>query len=157
MPEAAHPVTERLSALAATMRDGGARVGLGELLSSHRALSAVDAASRTDAYFALRAALCSTRAELALFDEAFDTVFAEAGEDRGPLADLAGIPSAILPRAGVPGPDPRPAELELRAGPGRLERDGAAADQGLRALHRRRARRRPRAARAPGRAAGRSA
>ncbi len=117
MPEAAHPVTERLSALAATMRDGGARVGLGELLSSHRALSAVDAASRTDAYFALRAALCSTRAELALFDEAFDTVFAEAGEDRGPLADLAGIPSAILPRAGVPGPDPRPAELELQPVP----------------------------------------
>ena len=78
---------------------------------------AVDAASRTDAYFALRAALCSSRAELALFDDAFDTVFAESDEDRGPLADLAGIPSAILPRTDVPGPDPRSAELELQPVP----------------------------------------
>ena len=38
------------------MRAAGAHVGLGELLAAHRALAAVDAASREDAYLALRAA-----------------------------------------------------------------------------------------------------
>ncbi len=65
------------------MRAGGARVGVGELLAAHRALAAVDPSSREDAYFALRAALCSTRAELALFAEAFASVFADRGA-RGP-------------------------------------------------------------------------
>ena len=67
---------QRLGRLAAHMRAAGAHVGLGELLAAHRALAAVDAASREDAYLALRAALCSSRADLAVFAAAFDAVFA---------------------------------------------------------------------------------
>ena len=101
-PEAAtRAVEERVSELAAAMRAGGARVGVGELLAAHRALAAVDPADRIDAYFALRTTLCSTRAELALFAEAFAAVFAaEAPEN--PLAALGEIEKAALPRVGVP-------------------------------------------------------
>ena len=58
------------------MRAAGAHVGLGELLAAHRALAAVDAASREDAYLALQAAMCSSRSDLAVFAAAFDAVFA---------------------------------------------------------------------------------
>ena len=94
-------VQERVSALAAVMRAGGARVGVGELLAAHRALAAVDASDRMDAYFALRTTLCSTRAELLLFAQAFATVFATAPQE-DPLAALGEIEKAALPRVGVP-------------------------------------------------------
>src|SRR4051794_11576303 len=85
------------------MRAGGARVGVGELLSAHRALAVVDPSSREDAYFALRAALCSTRAELAVFADAFALVFAPAdSEHEDPLAQLGTIEKAAMPRVGVP-------------------------------------------------------
>jgi hypothetical protein len=96
-------VADRLSALAAHMRANGARVGVGELLAAHRALAAVDATRREDAFFALRAALCSTRAELAIFAEAFAAVFTPALDARhDPLAALGQIERAALPRVGIP-------------------------------------------------------
>src|SRR5918995_724450 len=83
------------------MRAGGARVGVGELLAAHRALAAVDASDRIEAFLALRATLCSSRAELAVFTEAFNTVF--AGELlENPLEALGEIEKAAPPRAGVP-------------------------------------------------------
>src|SRR5215213_715017 len=75
MPER---VTGRLTLLAATMRAAGVRVGVGELLSAHRALSAVDPVDREAAYFALRATLCSRREDLAAFDAAFAEWFLPA-------------------------------------------------------------------------------
>ena len=101
-PEAAtRAVEERVSALAALMRAGGARVGVGELIAAHRALAAVDPTDRADAYFALRTTLCSTRAELVLFREAFAAVF--AGREReNPLEALGEIEKAAMPRVGVP-------------------------------------------------------
>jgi len=98
---AVRAIEARVSELAAAMRAGGARVGVGELLAAHRALAAVDPASREDAYFALRASLCSTRAELALFAEAFAVVFATE-EPENPLAALGEIERAAMPRVGVP-------------------------------------------------------
>ena len=96
------------------MRAGGARVGVGELLAAHRALAAVDPTDRADAYFALRTTLCSTRAELALFAEAFAAVFAAPASRENPLEALGEIEQAALPRVGVPQtgaaalePDPR--------------------------------------------------
>src|SRR4051794_1891793 len=71
-------VTERLSSLGAQLRDEGVRVGLDELLAAHRALAAVDAASRAEAYFALRAVLCSRHEDLAAFAQAFEAVFGRA-------------------------------------------------------------------------------
>ena len=50
-------LTGRLALLAASMRAGGVRVGVGELIAAHRALSAVDPSDRDAAYFALRTTL----------------------------------------------------------------------------------------------------
>lgn len=97
----ASSLTVRLGAVAAAMRAGGARVGLGQLLSAHRALRAVDPADPHQARDALRAALCSRREDLILFDTAFAELMAsprvpsapEVLDELGPMA---------LPRAAVP-------------------------------------------------------
>jgi uncharacterized protein len=102
VPEPEAAVTGRVSRLAELMRAAGAPVGVGELLAAHRALAAVDASSRADAFFALRAALCSSHADLAAFAEAFALVFAAAEEPDDPLAELGAIERAALPRLGVP-------------------------------------------------------
>jgi uncharacterized protein with von Willebrand factor type A (vWA) domain len=98
---ATRAVQERVSALAAAMRAGGARVGVGEMLAAHRALAAVDPTDRIEAFLALRTTLCSTRAELALFREAFAAVFAGDAPDN-PLEALGEIEKAAMPRVGVP-------------------------------------------------------
>jgi uncharacterized protein len=95
-------IEARVSALAAYLRAAGAAVGVGELLAAHRALAAVDPASRPEAYFALRAALCSSRADFDLFAEAFAVVFAPAELPENPLEALGTIEKAVLPRVGVP-------------------------------------------------------
>jgi uncharacterized protein len=64
-------MTGKLTLLVASMRAGGVRVGVGELLSAHRALGAVDPSDRQSAYFALRATLCARHDDLAVFDAAF--------------------------------------------------------------------------------------
>jgi uncharacterized protein with von Willebrand factor type A (vWA) domain len=61
----------------------------------------VDPTSRTEAYFALRAALCSSRADLPHFAEAFVAVFGDAGL-ADPLGELGEIAKAALPRVSVP-------------------------------------------------------
>jgi uncharacterized protein len=93
-------VESRLSDLAAYMRAGGAAVGVGELLAAHRALAAVDPASRRDAYFALRAVLCASHADFALFAEAFAATFATEPDD--PLNALPQLERSVLPQVGVP-------------------------------------------------------
>jgi len=99
-------VTGPLSELAARMRAGGARVGMGELLGAHRALSAVDPSSRVETFFALRAALCSSRADQAVFAQAFADTF--AGQPMPPeldqLMDIGVIQKPAPPRVGVPSP-----------------------------------------------------
>ena len=94
-------VSERIAAVAAGMRARGARVGVGEVLAAHRALAAVDAGAREPAFYALRATLCSSRADLDAFAEAFAEAFAGADE-RDLLAELARMPPAAMPRAGLP-------------------------------------------------------
>ena len=114
MPETAAAVEARLSDLAAALRAGGARVGVGELLTAHRALAAVDAASREEAFYALRAALCSTRAELDLFAAAFAAVFAPRKPAEDPLAALGQVEKAALPRVAIPQPGMAvPEEIEI--------------------------------------------
>ena len=60
-------VTDQLAALASGLRAQGSRVGMGELLTAHQALDAVDCSSREDARLALRAVLCSERGDLIKF------------------------------------------------------------------------------------------
>jgi uncharacterized protein with von Willebrand factor type A (vWA) domain len=96
-------VTSRLSDLAAYMRAGGAAVGVGELLAAHRALAAVDPSSRRDAFYALRAVMCSTHADFALFAEAFAAVFPAADEQRMGHDPLGVLESPVLPRLAIPG------------------------------------------------------
>jgi uncharacterized protein with von Willebrand factor type A (vWA) domain len=100
-------VVDRLSALTAALRTSGTRVGLGELLTAHRALAAVDCTSRGDARLALRTVLCSSREDLARFDAAFVAVFGSP-EASNPLADLGTIERSALPHAAVPSGGPPP-------------------------------------------------
>jgi uncharacterized protein with von Willebrand factor type A (vWA) domain len=105
-------VTERLAALSALLRAQGTRVGVGELLSAHRALAAVDAGSREDARLALRAVLCSARADLARFEAAFVAVFGDGSVPaaRDPLSALGTIEREALPSMAIPGDGPVSAE-----------------------------------------------
>jgi uncharacterized protein with von Willebrand factor type A (vWA) domain len=107
-------VTDQLSALAASLRAQGSRVGIGELLSAHHALEAVDCTSREDARLALRAVLCSERGDLPKFERAFYDVFGEGRVPLGPspFDELSEVAREALPHAGVPATAPRPRELE---------------------------------------------
>jgi uncharacterized protein with von Willebrand factor type A (vWA) domain len=98
-------VTARLQDLAAALRARGVRVGVGELLAAHRALAAVDAGAREQAFHALRATLCSAHGDLEQFALAFAEVFGsdDAGQRLGSPDDvLAGMPNAVLPRVAIP-------------------------------------------------------
>ena len=106
-------VSASLSHLAALMRAGGAHVGVGDLLAAHRALAAVDAAQRDEAFYALRAALCSSHADMAVFAEAFAIAFSTPEEARDdPLEQLGQIERAALPRMGIPAETPTAAEVD---------------------------------------------
>jgi hypothetical protein len=119
-----------LSRLAALMRAGGVPVGVGDLLAAHRALAAVDAASREEAFYALRAALCASHADMAVFAEAFAIAFAAPQEEReDPLEQLGQIERAALPRLGLP------AELETDVEAGATPAPAAWSDEEL--LHER--------------------
>jgi uncharacterized protein with von Willebrand factor type A (vWA) domain len=113
-------VDARLSALAAALREVGVRVGIGELVTAHRALAAIDAAARREAYLGLRAVLCSSREDLRAFDLAFASVFdADADAESPPPPPEVPLPAAelTLPRAAAPADDGREsagAEPELR-------------------------------------------
>lgn len=113
-PDGGLRVTARLAALVASLRAGGVRAGVGELLAAHRALAAVDPASRDEAYFALRSVLCSRRDDLGPFDAAFAEWFGEHAPRREPPVDLGDAATLALPRAGVPGerPIPEPGDIE---------------------------------------------
>jgi len=114
---AAEGLTASLSRLAALMRAGGAHVGVGDLMAAHRALAAVDASQREEAFYALRAALCSSHAETAIFAEAFAIVFAAPDEpSEDPFEQLGLIERAALPRMGLPAEAP-PATVEVDAVP----------------------------------------
>ena len=111
------------------------------------------------AYFALRAVLCSRREDV----EAFDAAFAEldgrrraAGRPPGEPETLADVASLVLPRVAVPAQErpPRRGRCRGSSRAGRLVRRRAAAREGLRRVHRRRAPARARASwpGSPGRA-----
>jgi uncharacterized protein with von Willebrand factor type A (vWA) domain len=94
-------VTLRLAGLVASMRAGGARLGVGDLITAHRALAAVDASSREESRLALRTALCKRHDDLELFDVAFLALFGEATPLREPV-ELPEAASLVVPRVGVP-------------------------------------------------------
>ncbi|MGB8874695.1 MAG: hypothetical protein WCD11_00170, partial [Solirubrobacteraceae bacterium] len=115
----ADAVSDQLGAVAAILRDQGARVGLGELLTAHRALAAVDCTSREDARLALRAVLCSQRGDLPKFERAFYAVFGDARVplDGNPFDELEGMPREVLPHAGIPTTAPPPPDQATEATP----------------------------------------
>jgi uncharacterized protein with von Willebrand factor type A (vWA) domain len=116
-------VSDQLSALGSALRAQGSRVGLGELLTAHQALEAVDCTSREDARLALRAVLCSERADLPKFEAAFVAVFGrgQALDPPSALDQLGAIERAVLPHAAIPGnaaaPPPEGATEEREAVP----------------------------------------
>jgi uncharacterized protein with von Willebrand factor type A (vWA) domain len=86
------------------------------MLSAHRALAAVDAASPEDARGALRIVLCSGRDDLPRFERAFASVFgaSAAPSASGHLEDLGAIERAALPRAADTGVSGLPREVAAR-------------------------------------------
>ena len=102
VPPPGTAVTGRLTLLCAALRADGVRVGVGDLLGAHRALAAVDPASRLDAYHALRAALCSRHQDLAAFDAAWEHVFSKATQLPVP-PEFADAMKLALPQ--IPSPD----------------------------------------------------
>ncbi|HYZ80731.1 MAG TPA: VWA domain-containing protein [Solirubrobacteraceae bacterium] len=107
-------VIDRISALAQALRAYGTRVGLGELLTAHQALAAVDSSSREDARLALRSVLCSSHRDVEHFDQAFRAVFGDErmhfGQD--PYEPLGKIERPVPPRAAVAATAPGPPEEE---------------------------------------------
>src|SRR4051794_31954796 len=95
-------VTAKLALLVGAMRAGGARLGVGDLLTAHRALAAVDASSPADSYLALRAALCSRHDDLEGFDAAFDATFGAYPGEPPPAVELPDAAKLVLPRVAVP-------------------------------------------------------
>jgi uncharacterized protein len=110
-------VTARLAGLVASLRAGGVRTGVGELLGAHRALAAVDPSSRADAYFALRSVLCSRREDLDPFDAAFADWFGEHGRTSDPPVQIDPVARLAIPRAAVPGASAPPEPVKLDARP----------------------------------------
>ena len=112
-------VVDRLAALTAAMRAQGSRAGLGELLSAHRALAAVDCSSRDEARLALRAVLCSSHRDLARFERAFVAVFGDGrvGGGTESLEELGTIERTALPHAAIPGSAAQPPSPDGRAEP----------------------------------------
>jgi uncharacterized protein with von Willebrand factor type A (vWA) domain len=106
-------VPERfVSLLAERMRAAGATVGVGEVLTAHRALGAVPPIAARDA---LRAALCSSRRDVSAFEEAWSELAAQREPD--PVLDeLMRTARAVLPRAAIPSAD-RPAAAVAGAEP----------------------------------------
>jgi hypothetical protein len=96
-------------------------VGVGELLTAHRALASVDPSSREDSRLALRAVMCASRADLERFDRAFTAVFGDPAplSEQPSLPELGTIERAAIPSAGIPGsaPQPPPASDETVALP----------------------------------------
>jgi uncharacterized protein with von Willebrand factor type A (vWA) domain len=116
----ARDVTARLQDLVAVLRGLGVRVGVGELLAAHRALAAVDAGSREQAYYALRATLCSSHADHQPFAVAFAAVFGSGKEEPGvgePENPLAATSSAALPRVAPPVAEKLPVTVDLAVVP----------------------------------------
>jgi uncharacterized protein with von Willebrand factor type A (vWA) domain len=70
------------------------------LLGAHRALAAVDAADREQAYLALRAVMCSGREDALRFAEAFAACFGTVPGRAEPLVDP--VATAVLPRVAIP-------------------------------------------------------
>src|SRR5829696_4563832 len=102
-------VMRRLGHLAASLRAGGVRVGVGELLAAHRALAAVDPSSRHDAYNALRTVLCSRHADLEIFDAAFIECFGapiDREAEQPELPPELELAKLVLPRSPVPPDNP---------------------------------------------------
>jgi uncharacterized protein len=97
-------VTGSLSELVAALRAAGVRAGVGELVTAHRALAAIDPASPEDARLALRAVLCTRREDLEAFDEAFAAIVARgvpaAADTIRPLLDP--VAREALPRVAAP-------------------------------------------------------
>jgi uncharacterized protein len=113
-------VTGRLQELVAALRGLGVRVGVGELLAAHRALAAVDAGSREQAFYALRATLCSSHADHEPFALAFAAVFG-SDEDEQPAGQpdgLLGMPASLaLPRATPPLAEKLPVTVDVAVVP----------------------------------------
>lgn len=113
-------VRASVSTLAAALRAEGVRIGIGELLVAHRALDAVDPSDPRQARSALRAALCSRHADIAVFDRVFAACFGDApasAGDRDPRNPVDLGDGVHAPPTVAVGDERPPAALDLALDP----------------------------------------
>jgi uncharacterized protein with von Willebrand factor type A (vWA) domain len=111
--------TLRLQQLVSALRAREVRTGVGELLTAHRALQAVDVTDREDARLALRAVFCSRQEDVAAFDEAFVEVFGTGAVplENDPLKDLGETYREVHPKTAIPSNQPGPQDPDAEPEP----------------------------------------
>jgi uncharacterized protein with von Willebrand factor type A (vWA) domain len=111
--------TPRLQRLVRALRARDVRAGVGELLTAHRALEAVEVEDREDARLALRAVFCSRHEDIEAFEEAFIEVFGHGivPPENDPLKDLGETYREVHPKAAVPTNAPAPQETDTEPEP----------------------------------------
>lgn len=114
MSDVGDGLLDRLSRLAAVLRQAGVDVSTGELIDAGGALGHLDLLELDTVRAALRSVMVKREPDLPVFDAAFELVFSPAGARSGYVDDLAPAapPVAI---AGAPAPSVRVGEQELRA------------------------------------------
>ncbi len=100
-------VVTAVAEISRRMRGAGSPVGLTRSLNAHRALAAVDPA---EARLALRASLCASRKDLAIFDRVWAEL--EALERDDALDALMKAAAPVLPRAAMPSGTRTPLQME---------------------------------------------
>jgi uncharacterized protein with von Willebrand factor type A (vWA) domain len=114
-------LSDRVAELAGELRARGARIGMGEVLVAHRALAAVDASVRDEAFDALSVVLCSSREDLQVFPEAFAAVFGAPDAQPDPASPQdaadASIAHPVTSRCALPAATASPEEDPADPGP----------------------------------------
>jgi hypothetical protein len=105
-------MTANLTAFGRVLRRAGLPVGPGQIVAAGQALQAVGIADRLEARAALRAALLSRHADMALFDQAFEMFWRASSAEDLALASL--LPQTTIP-PGAPAPGARPLSDALNA------------------------------------------
>ncbi|MGH9134112.1 MAG: vWA domain-containing protein [Ilumatobacteraceae bacterium] len=90
-PQVGGPMVDQVARLAAVLRKAGIEVATGDLIDAGRALMLLDLLDRELVRGALRSVMISREPDLAVFDRAFDLVFAPGGLDAEQQAVAPGL------------------------------------------------------------------
>jgi uncharacterized protein with von Willebrand factor type A (vWA) domain len=95
------PVVERIVRLGRSLRAGGVKVALAEIVDASRAATTIDLSDRNELRLALRATLVKDPRHYPQFDAAFDRLFPARPRPDAPHRDTAGSDPAALLASGA--------------------------------------------------------